>query len=51
MVKPIDPAVSEYMSKIGTKGGKRGKGSAKKRGNSEFYKKIRAARSKKKVLT
>jgi general stress protein YciG len=47
MTKPVDPAVSEYMAKIGRKGGKRGRGS-KKAHAPEVYKEIWARRRAKK---
>lgn len=40
-------AITEYLSMIGAKGGAAGKGKAKRRGNSEYYRKLRAKRTKK----
>lgn len=39
MSKPIDPAISEYMASIGSKGGRKGKGAKKKR-PKDHYKKV-----------
>jgi hypothetical protein len=36
----VPAEVSEYMRKIGARGGAAGKGSAKKRGSKAFYKKL-----------
>jgi general stress protein YciG len=33
--------IKKYLSKIGRKGGEAGKGEAKRRGDSEYYKRIR----------
>ena len=41
MTKTVDPAVSEYMRKIGAKGGKAGSGAKKKR-SPEHYRKTLA---------
>ena len=39
--------VQKYLSEIGTKGGSSGRGAAKRRGDSEYYKRIRAVREAK----
>lgn len=41
--------VKKYLAKIGRKGGQSGTGDSKKRGDSEHYKKMRAAREAKRV--
>jgi hypothetical protein len=40
-------AVQKYLSEIGTKGGSAGRGASKRRGDSDYYKRIRAAREEK----
>ena len=47
--RSLDRSARQYLSTIGQRGGTAGKGDAKKRGDSEYYKKIRAAREAKKV--
>jgi hypothetical protein len=42
-------SVQKYLSKIGRNGGSAGTGDAKKRGDSEHYKKMRAAREAKRI--
>jgi hypothetical protein len=44
MTKRISPAVSQYMAKIGAKGGASGKGKSKVRGNSAKYRELALAR-------
>jgi hypothetical protein len=41
--------IKKYLAEIGRKGGEAGTGDAKKRGDSEHYKKMRAARETKKA--
>ena len=41
--------IQKYLSEIGRKGGQSGTGDAKKRGDSEHYKKMRAAREAKRA--
>lgn len=40
--------VKKYLADIGRKGGESGKGEKKKRGDSEYYKKLAAKRKKSK---
>ena len=44
----LDGSARKYLSTIGQRGGAAGKGHAKKRGDSDYYKKIRAVREAKK---
>jgi hypothetical protein len=39
--------IRDYLAKIGSKGGKAGAGESKKRGDSEYYRRIRKQRGKK----
>jgi len=39
-------AVKKYLAEIGRRGGAAGKGAAKRRGNSEYYRGIRRKRSR-----
>jgi len=48
MTKPVDPAVSEYMRKIGKKGGKQGRGSKKKRSLAHYRKTLAEVHRKRK---
>ena len=41
----IQQEIKRYMSYLGTKGGSAGKGDSKRRGDSEYYKAIRAKRT------
>ena len=41
----IQQEIKRYMSYLGTKGGSAGKGDSKHRGDSEYYKAIRAKRT------
>jgi hypothetical protein len=41
--------IQKYLSQIGRKGGQSGTGEAKKRGDSEHYKMMRAAREAKRA--
>jgi len=41
--------IQKYLSEIGRKGGQSGTGDSKKRGDSEHYKKMRAAREAKRI--
>jgi hypothetical protein len=45
----LDKSARQYLSSIGQKGGVAGRGEAKKRGDSDHYKKMRAAREAKKA--
>jgi len=45
---PVD-VVKKYLSSLGQKGGTAGRGEKKKRGDSDYYKKIRAVREAKRV--
>jgi len=47
--RSLDGLARKYLSTIGQRGGTSGKGDAKKRGDSEHYKKMRAAREAKKI--
>lgn len=47
--RSLDRSARKYLSTIGQRGGAAGKGDAKKRGDSEYYKKIRAAREAKRA--
>ena len=38
--------ISKYLAKIGRKGGKSGKGDSKRRGNSDYYWRIRKGNNK-----
>lgn len=41
----VQQEIKRYMSYLGTKGGSAGKGDSKRRGDSEYYKAIRAKRT------
>jgi hypothetical protein len=47
--RSLDRSARKYLSTIGQRGGVAGTGDAKKRGGSNYYKKIRAAREAKRV--
>jgi hypothetical protein len=47
----VPKQVSDYMSAIGAKGGAKGRGKKKRRGGSEHYRKMSAARKKQKEKT
>lgn len=49
MPKQPNDAISEYLAGLGAKGGSAGKGKAKRRGDSEYYRKLarKAAKAKK----
>jgi hypothetical protein len=47
--RSLDKSARQYLSSIGQKGGVAGRGEAKKRGDSDYYKKIRATRKLKKT--
>lgn len=47
--RSLDMSAREYLSTIGQRGGVAGTGDAKKRGGSEHYKNMRAAREAKRV--
>ena len=43
----MNQSIKEYLAGIGKKGGSSGKGEKKKRGDSDYYKKIRSLRNQK----
>ena len=47
--RSLDRSARKYLSTIGQRGGTAGKGESKKRGDTDYYKKIRAVREAKKV--
>ena len=49
MTKPVDPAVSEYMRKIGAKGGAAGSGAKKKRPKEHYRKTLANIHRKRKA--
>lgn len=48
MASRTKPSVSEYLREIGSRGGKAGTGASKRRGGSDYYRKLAKRRKVKK---